>query len=99
MERGDGRESEAEMSSAVDTSKKDAWGVVAGAPARLLRLEGAALLAGSLLAYATTGQSWWLVPLAFLFPDLFAIGYLAGTKVGARTYNLAHVRRCRVRSS
>lgn len=79
------------MSSAVDTSKKDAWGVVAGAPARLLRLEGAALLAGSLLAYATTGQSWWLVPLAFLFPDLFAIGYLAGTKVGARTYNLAHV--------
>ncbi len=47
------------MSSAVDTSTKDAWGVVVGAPARLLRLEGAALLAGSLLAYTTTGRPWW----------------------------------------
>jgi hypothetical protein len=51
------------MSSAVDTSTKDAWGVVAGAPARLLRLEGAALLTSSLLAYTTTGRPWWLVPL------------------------------------
>lgn len=79
------------MSSALDTSTKPAWGVVTGAPARLLRLEGAALLAGSLLAYTTTGQPWWLLPLTFLFPDLSALGYLAGTKVGARSYNLAHI--------
>jgi hypothetical protein len=64
---------------------------VVGAPARLLRLEGAALLAGSLLAYTTTGRSWWLVPLTLLLPDLSWIGYLAGTKVGARVYNLGHI--------
>lgn len=79
------------MSSALDASTKDPWGVVAGAPARLLRLEGAALLAGSLLAYTTTGQPWWLVALTLLVPDLSAIGYLFGTKVGARNYNLAHI--------
>jgi Domain of unknown function (DUF4260) len=79
------------MSSAVDTSTKHAWGVVVGAPARLLRAEGSALLAGSLLAYTTTGRSWWLVPLTFLFPDFSWLGYLAGTKAGARSYNLAHI--------
>jgi hypothetical protein len=79
------------MSFGADTSTRDAWGVVVGAPARLLRLEGAALLAGSLLAYATTGQPWWLVPLTLLFPDASAIGYLFGAKAGARSYNLAHI--------
>lgn len=54
-------------------------------------LEGAGLLAGSLLAYTTTGQPWWLVPLTLLSPDLSAIGYLFGTKVGARSYNLTHI--------
>jgi hypothetical protein len=78
------------MSVAGETPGRS-WGVVAGAPARLLRLEGAALLAGSLLAYASTGEPWWLVPLTFLIPDLFALGYLAGTRVGARSYNLAHI--------
>jgi len=58
MERGAGRESETEMSPTVDTSTADASGVVAGGPSRLLRLEGAARLAGSLLAYTTTGRSW-----------------------------------------
>jgi uncharacterized membrane protein YgdD (TMEM256/DUF423 family) len=79
------------MSSAVDTSTRDARGVVVGAPASLLRLEGVALFAGSLLAYTTTGRSWWLVPLTFLFPDFSWLGYLAGTRVGARIYNLAHI--------
>ena len=78
------------MSAALATAVKDARGVVVGAPARLLRLEGAALLVGSLLAYSTTGRPWWLVPLALLLPDLSMIGYVAGTKVGARGYNLAH---------
>ena len=62
----------------------------AGRPRRWLRLEAAALLAGSLIAYSATGQSWWLVPLTILLPDLLAAGYLGGTRLGARLYNLAH---------
>ena len=32
-----------------------------------------------------------VVPLAILLPDLSAIGYLRGTRVGARVYNLFHI--------
>jgi hypothetical protein len=62
-----------------------------GGPRRLLRLEGAALLAGSLVAYTTTHQAWWLVPLTLLLPDLSAAGYLGGTHLGAHLYNLVHI--------
>ena len=65
-------------------------GTVRGVPRRWLRLEGAVLLAGSLIAYAATGEPWWLVPLALLVPDLFMAGYLRGTRPGAQLYNLAH---------
>jgi Domain of unknown function (DUF4260) len=66
-------------------------GSVVGAPRRWLRVEGATLLIGSLLAYATTHQAWWLVPLTLLVPDLLMIGYLGGTRLGAMLYNLVHV--------
>jgi hypothetical protein len=45
---------------------------------------------GSLIAYSTTRQSWWLVPFTLLVPDLVMVGYLRGTRVGAHMYNLAH---------
>ena len=61
-----------------------------GGPRILLRLEGAALLAAALLAYAQLGQGWMVFALAFLLPDLSMLGYLAGRKVGAAAYNLAH---------
>ena len=48
------------------------------------------LLAGSLIAYSATRLHWWLVPLTILLPDLLMAGYLAGTRLGARLYNLAH---------
>jgi len=67
-----------------------ASGTVAGAPRRWLRLEAAVLLAGSLIAYSATGQPWWLVAVTILVPDLLAAGYLGGTRLGARLYNLAH---------
>jgi hypothetical protein len=79
------------MSSVVAARRAVTAGSALGAPTRLLRLEGAALLTGSLLAYTTTGRSWWLLPLAILLPDLSAIGYLRGTRVGARVYNLFHI--------
>lgn len=65
-------------------------GTVTGAPRRWLRLEGAVLLAGSLIAYSATRQAWWLVPVTILLPDLLMVGYLGGTRLGAQLYNLAH---------
>jgi hypothetical protein len=65
-------------------------GTVLGAPRLWLRLEAAALLTGALIAYSTTGQHWWLVPVVVLLPDLAMMGYLGGTRIGAFLYNLAH---------
>jgi hypothetical protein len=65
-------------------------GTVTGVPRRWLRLEGAVLVAGALIAYSPTGQPWWLVPLALLVPDVLMVGYLRGSRLGAQLYNLAH---------
>ena len=67
-----------------------AEGVVTGAPRRWLLLEGLVLLAGALIAFGALGQPWWLVPAAILAPDLAMTGYAAGTRPGARLYNLTH---------
>jgi hypothetical protein len=72
------------------TAVVPADGMVICAPRRWLRIEGAALAAGSLIAYSTTGQAWWLVPLTLLLPDLTMIGYLGGTRLGSYLYNLGH---------
>lgn len=66
-------------------------GVVLGAPRRWLGLEGLVLLAGTLIAYATLGEAWWLVSAGILVPDIATGGYLAGTRIGAHVYNLGHV--------
>ncbi|AXX31828.1 DUF4260 domain-containing protein [Actinosynnema pretiosum subsp. pretiosum] len=65
-------------------------GVVTGRPLAWLRAEGLAVAAAALVLFAGTGQPWWLVPALFLAPDLAALGYLAGPKIGAWCYNLAH---------
>jgi len=65
-------------------------GTVTGGPRLWLRIEAAALLAGSLIAYSTTRHSWWLVPLFLLLPDLVVVGYLSSTRLGAIAYNAAH---------
>ena len=56
-------------------------GAVFGPPRPWLRFEGATLLVGSLIAYSTTRQSWWLVPFTLLVPDVVMVGYLGGTRV------------------
>ena len=60
------------------------------APRLLLQLEGAGVLAGSAFCYHRIGASWSLFALLFLAPDVFMVGYLAGSKVGAVLYNFAH---------
>lgn len=54
------------------------------------RLEGLALLAVAVLAYARFGEGWLLFAVLFLAPDLSFLGYLAGPRLGAWAYNIAH---------
>ncbi len=65
-------------------------GAVAGSVRTILRLEGLAVCAAAAAAYAHAGGSWTWFALLFLVPDLSFSGYLAGPRVGAATYNLAH---------
>jgi hypothetical protein len=59
-------------------------------PSILLRLEGLAAFAISILLYARHDGSLWLFVVLLLAPDLSAVGYLAGKRAGATTYNIAH---------
>jgi hypothetical protein len=63
---------------------------VVGAPRVWLRLEGLAVLALAVLLYELGGHSWLLFAALFLVPDLSFAAYLAGPRVGAAGYNLAH---------
>ncbi len=59
-------------------------------PPVLLRIEGATLLALSVLLYGLNKGSWLLFFLLFLVPDVSMLGYLFGSRVGATSYNLFH---------
>ncbi|MGH2558847.1 MAG: DUF4260 domain-containing protein [Thermomicrobiales bacterium] len=59
-------------------------------PARLLRMESLVLLAVVMGLYERHDGSWLLFALLILAPDLSALGYFAGSRVGALSYNLAH---------
>ena len=58
-------------------------------PVTWQRLEGAALALVALAAAVMLDGWWW--PLAlFLVFDLSALGYMAGTRIGAAAYNAGH---------
>jgi Domain of unknown function (DUF4260) len=59
-------------------------------PGLLLRLEGLAVLVGSLVVYFDTGFGWLLLLVLFLAPDLSFAGYAFGPRLGAAAYNLLH---------
>ena len=65
-------------------------GAAGGNVRTTLRLEGAALLLGALVAYQQVGAGWGAFALLFLVPDLSMLGYLRGPRVGALLYNAAH---------
>ena len=56
----------------------------------LLRIEGAVLLAAAVIAFQLLGGNWWLFGALILAPDLAMLGLLAGPRIGAHTYNVAH---------
>ena len=55
-----------------------------------LRLEGAAAFVAGLALFGWLGGPWLLVLPLLLLPDLSAIGYLRGPRLGAFTYNAVH---------
>ncbi|MDX7952465.1 DUF4260 domain-containing protein [Lichenihabitans sp. Uapishka_5] len=65
-------------------------GIVTGHPNLFLRAEGLAVLVLAVLTYATAGTGWLLFAVLVMLPDVSMLGYLAGPRVGAAAYNLAH---------
>lgn len=60
-------------------------------PRLLLRLEGVALLAAAVFAYFAQGRPLWAFLVFLLAPDLSAVGYVFGPRIGSAVYNLAHI--------
>lgn len=56
----------------------------------LLRAEGASIAVVVTLLFAVVSRDWWLFALLFFVPDISMIGYLAGPRIGALSYNVFH---------
>ena len=65
-------------------------GAVTGGVRIMLRLEGLGLLVLAVLLYANAHLCWLAFAVFFLAPDVSFLGYLAGPRVGAIVYNIAH---------
>jgi hypothetical protein len=59
-------------------------------PRLLLHAEGVAAAAAALALYFHAGYPWWLLLALALAPDLSILGYVAGPRTGAASYDLAH---------
>jgi hypothetical protein len=59
-------------------------------PIPIQRLEGAALLVAGIVVFEASGWSWWWFVALLLAVDVSMIGYAAGPRLGAATYNLGH---------
>ena len=64
--------------------------VLPDAPKWILRAEGLALLGAAVAAYAQTGTGWVQFAILFLVPDVFMLGYLRDSRMGATIYNIGH---------
>lgn len=56
----------------------------------IIQTEGFFVLLISILVYAKLGATWGTFILLFFAPDLSLLGYLAGSRIGAFFYNIAH---------
>lgn len=57
---------------------------------KLISFEEAAMFGLSIYIFNQTHFAWWWYLLLIFTPDLGMLGYLAGNKTGAFTYNLLH---------
>jgi hypothetical protein len=55
-----------------------------------LRLEGLAAFVAGLALYGWLGGAWLVLLPLLLLPDLSAVGYLRGARIGAFAYNVIH---------
>ena len=55
-----------------------------------LRIEALAAFVAGLALYGSLGGPWLAVVPLLLLPDISAVGYLGGPRLGAMTYNLVH---------
>lgn len=65
-------------------------GAVSGGVRAVLRLEGLSVLIAALTIYHHVGFSRGTFAWFILLPDVSFLGYLAGARIGALSYNLAH---------
>lgn len=56
----------------------------------VLRAEGLLIFIAALYFYHDAALSWRQFAVLFLVPDLSLLGYLAGARIGAFMYNIAH---------
>ncbi len=59
-------------------------------PIWFVRAEGVVVLVGAVWLYALSGMSWIWFAVLFFVPDISLTAYLAGARVGAVIYNVAH---------
>jgi hypothetical protein len=74
----------------VTTETINPLGETSGSIRIVLRLEGMLVMFVAMLAYDKFGAGWSTFAWFFLVPDISFLGYLAGARVGAIAYNVAH---------
>jgi hypothetical protein len=56
----------------------------------ILKLEELAMFLACVYTLYLFDAAWWMYPVLLLGPDISMLGYLAGNKVGAWSYNIFH---------
>ncbi len=74
------------MSNMIHTQERTKWSM----PGLLLRLEGTAVLLGSLLIYSRLEYSWGIFFLLLLWPDSAMLVYVVNKRAGIIAYNILH---------
>lgn len=57
---------------------------------RIIQVEELAMFLLSIFLFSQLSFAWWWFPVLILSPDISMIGYAAGNKFGALTYNFFH---------
>ncbi len=63
---------------------------ISGKPRLWLRLDGLVLFIATIFLFVGQHQKWWIYLVLLFVPDIFMLGYLKDTRIGAFFYNLGH---------